>query len=140
MLRDVEGVFATYAHAFSRGDPHSIAPYFADTVHVTTDGGTAVRTAFFGSRDEWLGVIVQLLASYCQLGVVRGEIRRLRVTPVSARLGQAAVTWALFGRGETLLREFEALYTLANEGGTWRIVAIAHDEVASFHAPTVRRT
>src|SRR5688500_13365155 len=106
MQPEIEDVFETYSDAFTRGDARAIASQFADTVHVATDGGAAVRTAFFDSRGAWIGVIEQLLASYCRLGVVRGEPRRLRVTPVTARIGQAAVTWALFGRGDMLLREF----------------------------------
>ena len=134
LLRQIESVFVSYAAAFSRGDQHAIAAHFGDTVHVTADTGTGVHTTFFASRDEWLAVISELVASYGRKGVGRVQLQRLHVMSLSERVAQASVRWALVGRGGADLYEFEALYTLANEGGAWRIVAIAHDEVASRHS------
>lgn len=139
LLRHVESRFATYRESFSRGDRQAIASHFGPTVHVTTDTGASVQTAFFGTRDEWLAVIGELIEVYRRRGVVRGELRRLNVMPVSARLVQASARWAIIGRGDAPLYEFDALYTVANMEGTWRIVAIAHDEVSSQHSPTSRR-
>jgi hypothetical protein len=60
------------------------------------------------------------------------EVTAMSIHPVSSRLAQAGLTWALRDGNGTLLYEFDAWYTLARHSETFRIVAIAHNEIPQY--------
>ncbi|HEX6053423.1 MAG TPA: hypothetical protein VFZ21_29345 [Gemmatimonadaceae bacterium] len=129
LLASLDSFFASYRSAFERRDAAAIAEHFGRTVHVATDTSGGVQLQWAGHA-EWQDVIGQIVSRYRALDVGRADVRTLAATALSPRLGQARVDWRLYGRAGDVLYEFTALYTLVREGGTWRIVAIAHDEVA----------
>ncbi len=129
LLPTVGAFLASYRSAFERRDVAAVAALFGDAVHVASDTGTSVHVQCV-ARAEWRSVVEQLVAEYQALDVGRADVRALAVATVSDRLVQARVDWVLFSRSGNALYEFVALYTLACEDRTCRIVAIAHDEVA----------
>lgn len=128
-LTTVKAFFTSYRNAFERRDIAAIEEHFGDAVHVASDTGSGVHVRYV-SRAEWRGVIEQLVSQYRALDVAIADIRSLEVTPISDRLAQAHVSWALSSRSGSILYEFAAAYTLACEDQRCRIVALAHDEIA----------
>jgi hypothetical protein len=56
----------------------------------------------------------------------------MSVHPVSSRLVQASLHWALRDGNGAPLYEFDALYTLARHSETFKIIAIAHNEIPQY--------
>jgi hypothetical protein len=56
----------------------------------------------------------------------------LATDPLSSRLVQARVRWALSDKAARPLYEFDAMYTLARHTETFRITAIAHNEIPEY--------
>ena len=56
----------------------------------------------------------------------------LATDPLSARLVQARLRWALSDKAARPLYEFDAMYTLARHTETFRITAIAHNEIPEY--------
>jgi hypothetical protein len=128
---DVRAFFTTYCTAFIRRDAPAIARHFADQVHVASDTGKSVGVQVH-SGDEWRKTIDQLLTMYQAINVASAEVTAMSVHPVSARLVQASLQWALRDGNGAPLYEFDALYTLARHSEKFRIVAIAHNEIPQY--------
>ncbi|MEA2762818.1 MAG: hypothetical protein QOD47_2102 [Gemmatimonadaceae bacterium] len=128
---DVRAFFTTYCTAFIRGDATAIARHFADQIHVASETGKSVRVQI-ETGEEWRKTIDQLLAMYRGINFGTAEVREMSVHPVSSRLVQASLHWALRDASGAPLYEFDALYTLARHSETFRIVAIAHNEIPQY--------
>lgn len=128
-LTAVTAFLASYRDAFERRDVEAIGKHFGDTVHVASDTGSGVHVQYV-ARGEWRGVIEQLVSQYEALDIASAEIRSLEVAPISSRLVQARVQWALFNQSGSVVYEFAAAYTLSCADQACRTVAVAHDEVA----------
>lgn len=128
---DVRAFFTTYCTAFIRLDAPAIARHFADQVHVASETGKSVRVQV-QTGDEWRKTIDHLLEMYRAINFGSAEATAMSVHPVSSRLVQASLRWALRDRNRAQLYEFDALYTLARHSETFRIVAIAHNEIPQY--------
>ena len=128
---DVRAFFTTYCTAFIRRDAPAIARHFADQVHVASETGKGVSVQI-ETGDEWRKTIDRLLEMYLAINVASAEVKEMSVHPVSSRLVQASLHWALRDAGKAPLYEFDALYTLARHSETFRIIAIAHNEIPQY--------
>jgi ketosteroid isomerase-like protein len=128
---DIRAFFTTYCTAFIRRDAPAIAGHFADQVHVASETGKSVRIQV-QSSDEWRKTIDQILEMYRAINVASAEVTAMSVQPVSSRLVQASLQWALRDANGAPLYEFDALYTLARHSEKFRIVAIAHNETPQY--------
>jgi ketosteroid isomerase-like protein len=128
---DVRAFFTTYCTAFIRRDAPAIARHFADQVYVASDTGKTVRV-HVDRREEWRKTIDHLLEMYHAINFGSAEVTAMSVHPVSSRLVQASLTWALRDGNGAPLYEFDALYTLARHSETFKVVAIAHNEIPQY--------
>lgn len=128
---DVRAFFTTYCTAFIRRDAPAIARHFADQVYVASETGKTVSVQL-ENGDEWRKTIDRLLDMYLAIKVASAEVKEMSIHPVSARLVQASLHWALRDDKNAPLYEFDALYTLARHSETFRIIAIAHNEVPQY--------
>jgi hypothetical protein len=128
---DVRAFFTTYCTAFIRRDAPAIARHFADQVHVASETGKSVSVQI-QSGDEWRKTIDHLLELYRTINVASAEVKEMSVHPVSSRLVQASLHWALRDNSGAPLYEFDALYTLARHSERFRIIAIAHNEIPQY--------
>jgi hypothetical protein len=128
---DVRAFFTSYCTAFIRQDAPAIARHFADLVHVTSDDGrdVSVRVA---TTNEWRTTIDRLLDMYRAIDVGKVEATGLGTDALSSRLVQARLRWALYDKAVQPLYEFDAMYTLARHTETFRITAIAHNEIPQY--------
>jgi hypothetical protein len=130
---DVRAFFTTYCTAFIRRDAPAIARHFADQVHVASETGKSVSVQI-QTGDEWRKTIDHLLELYRAINVASAEVKEMSVHPVSSRLVQASLHWALRDGNGARLYEFDALYTLARHSETFRIIAIAHNEIPQYRS------
>lgn len=128
---NVRAFFTTYCTAFIRLDAPAIARHFADQVQVASETGKSVRVQVQAS-DEWRKTIDHLLQMYRAINFGSAEATAMSVHPVSSRLVQASLHWALRDGNREPLYEFDALYTLARHSETFKIVAIAHNEFPQY--------
>jgi hypothetical protein len=128
---DVRAFFTSYCTAFIRQDAPAIARHFADLVHVASDRGDDVSVQVADAA-EWRKTIDRLLEMYRAIGVGSVEATGLATDPLSPRLVQARLRWALSDRAGHPLYEFDAMYTLARHTETFRITAIAHNEIPEY--------
>jgi hypothetical protein len=128
---DVRAFFTTYCTAFIRLDAPAIARHFADQIFVASETGKSVRVQIEDS-DEWRKTIDHLLEMYRAINFGSAEATAMSVHAVSSRLVQASLHWALRDRNRAPLYDFDALYTLARHSETFRIVAIAHNEIPQY--------
>jgi hypothetical protein len=128
---DVRAFFTSYCTAFIRQDAPAIARHFADLVHITSDDGrdVSVRVA---TTNEWRTTIDRLLEMYRAIDVGKVEATGLGTDALSSRLVQARLRWALYDKTVQPLYEFDAMYTLARHTETFRITAIAHNEIPQY--------
>ncbi|HXL86530.1 MAG TPA: hypothetical protein VN927_04940, partial [Gemmatimonadaceae bacterium] len=108
---DVRAFFTTYCTAFIRLDAPAIARHFADQVHVASETGKSVHIQVQAS-EEWRKTIDHLLELYRAINFGSAEATAMSVHPVSSRLVQASLHWALRDGKRAPLYEFDALYTL----------------------------
>ncbi|MDP9200463.1 MAG: hypothetical protein M3P26_00820 [Gemmatimonadota bacterium] len=134
---DVRAFFTSYCTAFIRQDAPAIAKHFADLVHVTSDDGrdVSVRVA---TPEEWRKTIDRLLEMYRAIDVGSVEATGLATDALSSRLVQSRLRWALHDRAARPLYEFDAMYTLARHTETFRITAIAHNEIPQYRSCLAR--
>ncbi len=125
--------FDSYRTAFERQDAAAVADHFAYPGHVTSDAGGIVLVPIT-NRQEWIGKVEQLLGMYQAIGVGSARILDLTLTEISPRLVTAHIHWALQAAAGERLYDFEAIYTVAMSEGTFRIVAIAHNELPQYQA------
>lgn len=128
---DVRAFFTTYCTAFIRRDAPAIVRHFANQVHVASETGKSVSVQI-ESGDEWRKAIDRLLDMYLAINVATAEVKEMSVHPVSSRLVQASLHWALRDGNGAPLYEFDALYTLARHSETFKIIAIAHNEIPQY--------
>ena len=128
---DVRAFFTTYCTAFIRRDAPAIARHFATQVHVASETGKSVSVQI-ENADEWRKTIDRLLEMYLAINVASAEVKEMSVHPVSSRLVQASLHWALSDGNGAPLYEFDALYTLARHSETFKIIAIAHNEIPQY--------
>jgi hypothetical protein len=60
------------------------------------------------------------------------EALALATDPLSSRLVQVRIRWALRNKAGAPLYEFDAMYTLARHSDIFRITAVAHNEMAQY--------
>ncbi len=128
---DVRAFFTSYCTAFIRQDAPAIARHFAEVVHVASDTGDDVRV-HVATAAEWRQTIDHLLEMYRAIDVGFVEATGLATDALSSRLVQARLRWALRDRTARPLYEFDAMYTLARHTETFRITAIAHNEIPQY--------
>jgi hypothetical protein len=128
---DVRAFFTSYCTAFIRQDVPAIARHFADIVHVATDVGDDVNV-HVANGAEWRTTIERILEMYRTIDVGSVVATGLATDPLSARLVQARLRWALSDKAGRPLYEFDAMYTLARHTETFRITAIAHNEIPEY--------
>ncbi len=128
---DVRAFFTSYCTAFIRQDAPAIARHFADLVHVASDTGDDV-SVHVATADEWRKTIDRILTMYRAIDVGFLEATGLATDALSHRLVQARLRWALSDRAGRPLYEFDAMYTLARHTETFRITAIAHNEIPEY--------
>ena len=128
---DVRAFFTTYCTAFIRLDAPAIAKHFADQVYVASETGKSVNVEF-QTGEEWRRTIGHLLEMYRAINFGSAEVTAMSIQPVSPRLVQASLHWALSDGNRAPLYEFDALYTLARHSEKFRIIAIAHNEIPQY--------
>ena len=128
---DVRAFFTSYCTAFIRQDASAIAKLFAYPVHVTSDEGRNVSVQI-ATADEWRTTIDRLLEMYRAIDVGSVEAIGLATDALSPLLVQARLRWALYDKAKQPLYEFDAMYTLARHTETFRITAIAHNEIPQY--------
>lgn len=128
---DVRAFFTSYCTAFIRQDVPAIVRHFADVVHVATDVGDDVNV-HVANGAEWRTTIERILEMYRAIDVGSVVATGLATDPLSARLVQARLRWALSDKAGSPLYEFDAMYTLARHTETFRITAIAHNEIPEY--------
>ena len=125
--------FESYRAAFERQDAEAIADHFAYPAHVASDAGQVMLSPILSKR-EWTSQIQQLLQMYQRIDFQAPRILAISVTELSSRLMQARVHWGLDDSHGARLYDFDAIYTLGCFAGNWKIVAIAHNELARYWA------
>ena len=128
---DVRAFFTTYCTAFIRLDAPAIARHFADQIYVASETGKSVSVQVETS-EEWRRTIGHLLEMYRAINFGSAEATAMSVHPISQRLVQASLHWALMDAKRAPLYEFDALYTLARHSEKFRIIAIAHNEIPQY--------
>jgi hypothetical protein len=128
---DVRAFFTTYCTAFIRLDASAIARHFADQVYVASETGKSVSVQV-ETGEEWRRTIGHLLEMYRAINFGSAEATAMSVHPISPRLVQASLHWALMDGKRAPLYEFDALYTLARHSEKFRIIAIAHNEIPQY--------
>jgi hypothetical protein len=128
---DVRAFFTSYCTAFIRQDVPAITRHFADIVHVATDVGDDVNV-HVANAAEWRTTIERILEMYRTIDVGSVVATGLATDPLSGRLVQARLRWALSDKAARPLYEFDAMYTLARHTETFRITAIAHNEIPEY--------
>jgi hypothetical protein len=128
---DVRAFFTSYCTAFIRQDVPAIVRHFADVVHVATDVGDDVNV-HVANGAEWRTTIERILEMYRAIDVGSVVATGLATDALSARLVQARLRWALSDKAGGPLYEFDAMYTLARHTETFRITAIAHNEIPEY--------
>jgi hypothetical protein len=133
----VEAFFESYAAAFVRQDAPAVAELFTYPLHVASDtGGTVhLQTA---TAEAWPETLAQLLAMYRAIDVGAARVSALTIHALSPRLVHARVVWSLHARAGRPLYEFTALYTLAWHESSFRVAAIAHDEIPQYRRCVAR--
>ncbi|MEO8910144.1 MAG: hypothetical protein ABI408_07950 [Gemmatimonadaceae bacterium] len=127
----VRGFFTEYCTAFIRQDGAAIAKHFAELVHTTSDTGKDVRV-HVSTGDEVRKTIDHLLGLYRAIDFGTAEAIGLATDPLSSRLVQVRIRWALRNKSGALLYEFDAMYTLARHADIFRITAVAHNEMSHY--------
>ena len=134
---DVRAFFTSYCTAFIRQDAPAIARHFADMVHVASDAGDDV-TVQVATAAEWRKTIDRVLDMYRAIDVGSVEATGLATDALSSRLVQARLRWSLTDKAARPLYEFDAMYTLARHTETFRITAIAHNEIPQYRSCLAR--
>ena len=134
---DVRAFFTGYCTAYIRQDAPAIARHFADLVHVSSEDGRDV-SVIVATADEWRQAIDRLLEMYRTIDVGSVEAIGLATDPLSPRLVQARLRWALKDKAGQPLYEFDAMYTLARHTEMFRITAIAHNEFPEYRSCLAR--
>jgi hypothetical protein len=127
----VRGFFTEYCTAFIRQDGAAITKHFAKLVHTTSDTGKDVQV-HVSTGEEIRKTIDHLLEMYRAIDFGIAEALALATDPLSPRLVQVRIRWALRNKAGDALYEFDAMYTLARHSDIFRITAVAHNEMAHY--------
>jgi hypothetical protein len=100
-------------------------------VHVATDVGDDVNV-HVANGAELRTTVDRILGMYRAIDVGSVVATGLATDPLSSRLVQARLRWALSDKAARPLYEFDAMYTLARHTETFRITAIAHNEIPEY--------
>ena len=128
---DVRAFFTTYCSAFIRQDAPAIVKHFANTVQVASDTGREV-TVHVAAAPEWRKTIDHLLEMYRTMDFGWAEATALSCEAISPRLVHAHLVWLLQDKAHQPLYEFDALHIMARHTETFRIIAIAHNEIQRY--------
>ena len=126
-----------YRDAFSRSDLDALVDFFGFPLQVVSVTDAASVSAV--ERNEWTGVLVRLLDTYEQLGVVNAVQLALEVNQPMEAVALVQVHWELQGQDDRPIYDFVAVYTLVRIEGRLRIVSIAHDELPKLRAAMTAR-
>jgi len=124
----VRALLESYRDAFERLDAAAIADHFACPSHIAGDADE-IALLQLSNRQDCLAAVEKVLAMHRQLEAPSGSIRDLSIVELSPRLTQASLTMEVHRRTGGMLYHFEAVYTLAQTRGGWRIAAIAHNQI-----------
>lgn len=122
--------FDSYRAAFETLDPAAITEHFGFPFHMTSDGDPPDLTAVPDAA-TWLAQIGELVGFYRGIGASSARIEEISSTVLSERVEQVAIHWTLHDSAGNDLYDFHASYTLADVGGSPKVVALAHDELVS---------
>jgi len=128
---DVRAFFTTYCSAFIRQDAPAIARHFANTIQVASDTGDDVDV-HIDTTAQWRKTIDHLLEMYRAIDFSWAEAIALTCEVISPRLVHAHLRWSLQDKAHKPLYEFDALYILARHTETFRIIAVAHNEIPQY--------
>jgi hypothetical protein len=120
--------FDSYVGAFERLVPEAIAAHFGFPLHLTSEGDD-VGLSSVADEATWRDEIGRLVGFYRDVGVSSARMLSAQSIELSPRVEHAAIHWQLHDAAGTDLYDFHAVYTLADVGGSTRIVALAHDEL-----------
>ena len=120
--------FDSYRAGFETMDPDVICDYFAYPCHLTSDAGE-VMLSVGASRDEWREQIAGLVGLYRAAGVASATALSTSETELSAGVVQTGVHWSILDAAGDQLYDFHALYTLVRRDDSFKIAAIAFDEL-----------
>jgi hypothetical protein len=107
-------------------------------VHVTNDTGDGVTTYAFDAKRDWMPQVHDLLEMYGKIGAAGAAIREVRVVEVDTQVLQATLDWDIRGASGESLYRFRASYTLASTGDSYRITAIANNELSRYREAFLR--
>jgi hypothetical protein len=127
----VRAFFTTYCSAFIRRDAPAIAKHFAGTIQVASDTGDDI-TVHVDTAAEWRKTIDHLLEMYRAIDFGWAEAIALTCEIISPRLVHAHLRWSMQDAAHQPLYEFDALYILARHTETFRIIAVAHNEIPQY--------
>lgn len=127
----VRSFFESYRSAFEALGPPKIADHFIYPCSITGDSAE-VAPQSIASRADWILQLDQLVAGYKAIGFSSARILELSAIKLSPRLIQAAVRWQLVNAAQQAIYDFQAVYTLVQRNGQFRIAAIAHNETPRF--------
>jgi len=127
----VRAFFTTYCSAFIRQDAPAIARHFASTIQVASDTGDDV-TVHVATAGEWRKTIEHLLEMYRAINFGWAEAIALTCEIISPRLVHAHLRWSVQDSSHEPLYEFDTLYILARHSETFRIIAVAHNEIPQY--------
>jgi hypothetical protein len=106
----------------------AIADCVAYPSHIVSDGEEVVLIAM-ADRQACLAAMDKVVALHRKLGAPAGRIHDLSIMELSPRLVQASLRMEVLDKTSSHLYDFQAIYSLAKFSGTWRIVAIAHNQI-----------
>lgn len=134
---DVRAFFTTYCSAFIRQDAPAIVKHFAGTIQAASDTGRDV-TVHIATAAEWRKTLDHLLQVYRSIDFAWAEATALTCEALSPRLVHAHLVWLLQDKARQPLYEFDALYILARHTDSFRIIAIAHNEIQRYREFSAR--
>lgn len=120
--------FDSYVAAFERFDGDAVADHFHFPLHVTGHGDP-VDVRSVPDRAAWMETLNMLLDVYRGFGVTTAHTLERSTVALSDRVLQVAVHWSLRDGADREVYDFNGVYTLVRDGDTWRVTAVAHDEL-----------
>jgi hypothetical protein len=125
---DLKAFFQAYCAAFEALDVEAIADCVAYPCHIVSDGDDVTLIAM-ANRQDCLAAMNRVVVLHRQLGAPSGRIHDLSILELSPQLVQASLGMDVLDGTSSLLYDFQASYSLAKFSGSWRIVAIAHNQI-----------
>jgi hypothetical protein len=120
--------FESYVAAFERFAADEVAEHFTFPLLVTGEGDT-VDVRCVADAEEWNGTISLLFDLYRGFGVRTAKPMEMTTVDISPNVMQVAVHWLLLSTEDEEIYRFDGVYTLIRTADTWRVTAIAHNEL-----------